>query len=177
MCGFVPRCHARRECSLFPSPAHATVLPFSSLPCLPSCPHRLWPLREEHGVPAIALPALRWSLLPEPGFCPQHGALHRLHSPPLLSRRSAHYRAIAPPAEDTHTATLHSVFVSLSVLLQIAGTNALHVPREILSSCLCCTKEPGGFIRPSLASGGPPRSSSGVLFHAPPSSSQEQERS
>lgn len=127
-------------------------------------PPQTLPRREKHALSAFALPTVRWSLLPDPGFCPLHSTLHRLHIPPHLCRRSAHYHAIAPPAEDTHTTTLHSLFMSLSVSLQIAGTDASNVRGKILPSCLCCTKDPGGIIMPSLASADPPRSSSSGLL-------------
>lgn len=114
-------------CSCHMAPIQQPALP----PLFP--PQTATPKREarrlhNHTSHSRLVSACRNQLLPPTRRTPQ--AAHP--TPPQVAVRSlpCHY----PPAEDTHSATLHSVFMSLSVTLQIAATKALNDPREILSS-------------------------------------------
>lgn len=91
---------------------------------------------------------------------PTHSTIHRLQLIAHPWRRSAQYKNMASQTHNTDTAAMLNFFISLSLPLQRAGTNALNLPRETHPSSRCCAKEQRGLIMPPLPSADAPSSCS-----------------
>lgn len=125
-------------------------------------PQSLCPERKKHSLSGIVLPAVLWSPVLEPCSAPTP---HTAHStgcssyPTPAGGLLTHYTHMAPQTDNTETAAVLN-YLCLFQSLQRAGANALNLPPEIHSSCLCCAREQRGLIMPPLPSAEAPSSCS-----------------